>query len=261
MPKKGVEPLHLAVLDPKSSASANSATWALSDNDVNKLSGNLQHFYKPTHWHEVCLLSNIITLSVITPFHFACYCEARLRAQFGVLDKPLGSFMRIMRRASLSEHRAALQFGAYPANGEDFSTHATLTIQLVPQKDEKTALSCQLECPSEKLRKNFRVLINAVEETETQILLILQFLQKAFLPLGYPTAPLREEEPAPVAAAPVAEAAGHRSVVATAEGEEEVTLPDNKKYIFEKAPPAGGAVRMRTHDGKYVPDGALPATL
>jgi hypothetical protein len=52
-----------------------------------------------------------------------------------------------------------------------------------------------------------------------------------------------------------------RQVVETSSNEEEVTLPGNHKYILEKNIAPGEPVRMRTADGKYVPDGELPANI
>lgn len=204
---------------------------------------------------------------MITPFHFATHTEERLRAQFEVLDPALGGFVQIMRRMSLVESRATLLFGAHPASGAEFTPHVIFTVSLVPQKDEKTALNCSLVCAEPKMAKNFRLLLSAPEQAETQILKVLEFLQKAFLPLGYTTAapaPLPVEDPAlavMAAAAPKAAVVAARTVEPTPEGKEVVTLGDKNKYVFEKNPAAGEPVRMRTHDGAYVPDGELPAEL
>ena len=193
---------------------------------------------------------------MITPFHFACFAEERLRAQCAAADAPLGKFLKISRRTSLSEHRAQLNFG--PPFAEDFVTHATLDIQLVPQKDEKTALNCTLNCPSQKLNSHFRLLISNIEEAQPQIAPLFAFVQKAFAPLNYTTyVPSAAES----AAAPVAAASAQRTVVAASANEDEITLPDHNKYILEKDPTKGEPVKMRTSDGKYVPEGELPAKL
>lgn len=210
----------------------------------------------------------------ITPFHFACHIEERLRAQFEILDAVLGSFLQIQRRFSLTENRATLQFGAKPTSAEEFCPHVSLSIQLVPQKEQKTAFNCALTCPSQKSHKYFRLLLDTIEESETQILKILKFLQDSFLPLGYTTAKL---EPIPTEAAVEAAAvAANNATLETAKAlvqnagkatqAEELTpeaaaVTGGKKYIYEKAPTTGEPVRMRTHDGKYVPEGELPAEL
>lgn len=198
--------------------------------------------------------------------------------------------MQIARRFSLTENRASLQFGARPAAGEDFTPHATFFIQSISQKEERTAFNCALECPSAKLHKNFRLLITAPEEAETQLLGVLKFLQTAFLTLGYTTqrAPIPAEaqadaEAIATAAAAMANATSQpgtaEATLQTAEAlmknagsataatndesltEEATAVTGGKKYIYEKEAAKGNAVRMRTHDGQYVPEGQLPAEL
>lgn len=192
---------------------------------------------------------------MITPFHFACFAEEQLRAQCASADAPLGKFLRITRRNSLSEHRAQLNFG--PPGGEDFVAHATLDIQLVPQKDSQTALNCTLACPSQKLKSHFRLLISRIDESASSIPAIFGFVQKAFAPLNYTSyVPSANDAAAAPAASPA-----QRTVVATSANEDEITLPDKNKYILEKDPAKGEPVKMRTSDGKYVPEGELPAKL
>jgi len=208
---------------------------------------------------------------VITPFHFACHVEERLRAQFQILDPALGAFVQISRRFSLTENRAALQFGKKTSAGEEFAPHVTFLIQLVPQKDEKTALNCSLECCEPQTQKGFRLLLNAPDEAEPQILKVLSFLQNSFMPLGYTTSkpkkiPTEAVEDAAAIAGNAMETAHAlvRSAGGTTPAEdlsaEAAAVTGGKKYIYENAA-KGETVRMRTYDGKYVPDGELPARL
>ena len=202
---------------------------------------------------------------MITPFHFACFCEERLRSQFDILDKPLGSFIRILRRFSLTENRASLQFCPPTTEGEEATPHVTLGIQSVPQKDEKTAFNCQLFCPTQKLQKNFRLLLDSPQEAEHQILKVFEFLQKSFLSLGYTTAvPAPEKNSTLEMAQSLIKAAVQTSVPASTTDdpltEDAKALTHGKKYLVEDAA-KGDIVRMRTHDGKYVPDGELPANI
>ena len=213
---------------------------------------------------------------MITPFHFACFCEERLLAQFEILDPALGSFIQIFRRFSLTEDRATLQFGAKTSAGEEFVPRVTLILELILQKGDQTALNCFLDCPDTKAQKSFRLLLNEPDEAEPQILKILAFLQKAFLPLGYTTTPNIADTPA--ATAPISEDTASTTLETAKDlmsSAGTATQPDNidsltpdaaaltrgKKYIFEKEVAQGEAVKLRTHDGKYVPDGELPATL
>lgn len=204
---------------------------------------------------------------MITPFHFACFAEECLRVLCTSADPALGKFLKITRHNSLSEHRSKLSFAA--VNAPDGASHVTLSIALVPQKSTQTALNCTLTCPSAKLSESFRVLFSSVEESQAQITKIFTFLQKAFATLNYAgftpgaAAPAASASADAVAAAinATTAAAGKRTVVAASEDEDEITLPDNNKYILEKHLAKGQPVKMRTHDGKYVPEGELPAKL
>jgi len=205
---------------------------------------------------------------VITPFHFACFCEERIRAQCEILDPALGNFMRVARRFSLTEERSMLQFGA--AAAAEFAPIATLVIELVPQKGELTAFNCLLEDNGAKEYKNFRLLLGAPDEAEPQILKIFSFLQKAFLPHKYIEAPplvpaaADAEKVALETAQNLMSAAGSstkHSPVAEALTPEAEALTRGKKYIVADETNDSGSVRMRTYDGKYVPEGELPATI
>lgn len=203
---------------------------------------------------------------MITPFHFACFVEECLHVLCDSADPALGKFLKITRHTSLTEYRAKLSFAA--ANAPT-SAHATLSIALVPQKESQTALNCVLHCSAAKMNEPFRVLMTSVEESQAHIARVFDFLQKAFATLDYASfspevAPAASGASAAAAAAAVSKAmanSGKRSVVETSKDEEEVTLPDNKKYILEKHLEKGQAVKMRTADGKYVPEGELPAKL
>lgn len=197
-------------------------------------------------------------LPVITPFHFACHCEERFRAQAAIIDAPLSRYIHSVRRTSLMENHASINFGKHIDPSQEFASHVTLNIHQVPQKDEKTAFNCTLTCPSEKMTRNFRLLITRVEETENEILRVLQFLQKAFAGQDYvKNAPAMSAEETAAANAPAPAIAQANP---SAAGRSTNEAP-KKKYVFEKELTPGDTVRMRTHEGKYVPEGELPARL
>lgn len=203
---------------------------------------------------------------MITPFHFACFVEECVRVVCDSADPALGKFLKVTRHTSLTDHRARLSFA--PANAPA-SVHVTLNIALVPQKESQTALNCVLHSPATKMHEPFRVLMTTVEESQPHITRIFDFVQKAFATLNYtsftpgatPAANASATAAAAAAAVSAAAAAGKRTVVATSDEEEEITLPGNHKYILEKHLEKGQAVKMRTADGKYVPEGELPAKL
>jgi hypothetical protein len=215
---------------------------------------------------------------VITPFHFACFCEERLRAQADILDPALGGFMRIHRRFSLADERAVLQFCVKAA--PESSPIASMVVELVQQKSAQTAFNCLLDNPETKEQKNFRLLLVSPEEAEPQILKILTFVQRAFQPHKYkeagqsaPDTSVAETEKSALETAQNLVSSAGKAVTAVAAAPakaatatetlspEAAAITHGKKYIVAEGPTDDGTVHMRTYDGKYVPEGELPATI